>query len=251
MNQPVEYLVRTFDLCKSFGSLAVLRNVNLEVRLGEVVVLIGPSGAGKSTLIRCLNRLETPTSGRIIFDGHDLTGAKVDLPSMRRQIGMVFQHFNLFPHMTAFQNVMEGPLTVLRQPRDVAENVAHNLLQKVGLAAKSKSYPSELSGGQQQRVAIARALALRPKLMLFDEATSALDPELVTEVLAVIRQLAEEGMTMVIVSHEMGFCQRVADRIIMMDEGTIVEDGPPSAIFSHPTQDRTQRFLKEILRQEG
>jgi len=239
-------ILRVVDLEKYFGAIHVLRGVNLAVANREVVVLIGPSGSGKSTLLRCINRLEEPSGGQIFFKDLEITREGVKLPAIRRQIGMIFQHFNLFPHMTAMQNVMEGLRTVLKVPRDQAEAQAMELLGKVGLVDKAHTQPRELSGGQQQRVAIARALAMNPQIMLFDEATSALDPELVGEVLGVMRRLAEEGMTMLVVSHEMGFARKVADRIMMMDQGVIIEEGSPTEIFNSPKHERTKRFFGQI-----
>jgi polar amino acid transport system ATP-binding protein len=233
-------------LHKRFGELHVLRGIDLVVRRGEVVVIIGPSGSGKSTLLRCLNRLEDPTAGTIVVAGTEISGRRVDLPAVRRQIGMVFQHFNLFPHMTALENVMEGPRTVLGLSRDEAARRAMDLLRKVGLEDKAPSKPASLSGGQQQRVAIARALAMNPKVMLFDEVTSALDPELVGEVLNVMKGLAEEGMTMVVVTHEMSFARRVADRVVFIDHGAIVEQGPPEQIFQRARHERTRQFLSQL-----
>lgn len=241
-----DVLIGVRDLHKAFGSLQVLKGIDLAVRRGEVVVIIGPSGSGKSTLLRCLNRLEDPTSGTVKVDGVDITSRNVNLPQVRRQVGMVFQHFNLFPHMTALENVMEGPRTVLRLNRAEAERRARDLLTKVGLDDKADSKPANLSGGQQQRVAIARALAMNPDAMLFDEVTSALDPELVGEVLNVMRGLADEGMTMVVVTHEMSFARRVADRVIFMDEGLIVEEGPPDRIFHRAEHERTRQFLDQL-----
>ena len=241
-----EMLIEVRDLRKTFGSLEVLRGIDLDIRRGEVVVIIGPSGSGKSTLLRCLNRLEDPTSGTIRIGGVDITARNVNLPRMRRQVGMVFQHFNLFPHMTALENVMEGPRTVLRLGRAEAELRARELLDKVGLADKAESKPANLSGGQQQRVAIARALAMNPEAMLFDEVTSALDPELVGEVLTVMRGLADEGMTMAIVTHEMSFAQRVADRVVFLDQGLLVEEGSPDRIFHRATHERTRQFLDQL-----
>jgi len=240
-------IIRVERLHKYFGSIHVLRGIDLEVNQREVVVLIGPSGAGKSTLLRCLNRLEEPSAGRIFLQDVDITSKRVKLPNVRRNMGMIFQHFNLFPHMTAIQNVMEGPRTVLKLRQKEAADLAIKLLRKVGLEEKAHVHPRELSGGQQQRVAIARALAMNPRVMLFDEATSALDPELIGEVLTVMRQLAEEGMTMVVVSHEMGFVRKVSDRVLMMDNGVIIEEGTPEGIFSSPRHDRTKRFLGEVL----
>jgi polar amino acid transport system ATP-binding protein len=239
-------MVRVVDLHKSFGSLHVVRGVSLEVSRGEVVVIIGPSGSGKSTFLRCLNRLEEPSRGSIFMDGVEITAPQVDLPRVRRQIGMVFQHLNLFPHMTALENVMEGPRTVLKMSRRDAERRGRELLAKVSLADKVDVKPAQLSGGQQQRVAIARALAMDPKVMLFDEVTSALDPELVGEVLTVMKQLADDGMTMIVVTHEMSFGKRVADRAIMFDQGEIVEDGPPEKIFTRADHERTRRFLDQL-----
>jgi len=234
------------DLHKHYGALHVLRGIDLDVRQGEVVVIIGPSGSGKSTLLRCVNRLEEPSKGQVLFRGADITAKETNLPAVRRSIGMIFQQFNLFPHMTALQNVMEGPRTVLKSPRHEVRMRALELLKKVGLEEKVDVMPRQLSGGQQQRVAIARALAMNPEIMLFDEATSALDPELVGEVLGVMRQLAEEGMTMLVVTHEMGFARRVADRVVMMDHGKIIEHGTPTAIFAGAVNERTRRFLGEV-----
>jgi ABC-type polar amino acid transport system ATPase subunit len=241
-----DVMVEVRDLHKHFGALHVLRGVNVRVERGEVVVIIGASGSGKSTFLRCINRLEEPTSGTIIVDGAEVTSPRARLPQIRRHIGMVFQLFNLFPHMTALENVMEGPRTVLHVRRAEAEARGMELLRKVGLEDKAHSKPATLSGGQQQRVAIARALAMGPKLMMFDEATSALDPELVGEVLAVMRDLAEEGMTMLVVTHEMSFAQRVADRVIFLDEGVIVEQGSPEEIFTRAQQERTRQFLNQL-----
>jgi ABC-type polar amino acid transport system ATPase subunit len=232
---------------KAFGELEVLRGLDLEMHRGEVVVLIGPSGSGKSTLLRCLNRLVDPDAGEIVVNGTPITGAKVDLPQARRQIGFVAQSFNLYPHMTALQNVMEGPRTVLRLSRDALRPRAEELLGRVGLAAKLDSYPRQLSGGQQQRVAIARALAMQPAVMLFDEPTSALDPELTGEVLDVMKELADEGMTMLVASHEMHFARRVAHRVVMIDEGVVVEQGPPEEFFGNPGHERTRRFLSQLM----
>lgn len=248
MSQP---MVKVVDLEKSFGALKVLHRINIEVRKGEVVVVIGPSGSGKSTLLRCLNRLEEPTGGQIAINGEQITARAAKLHLIRRDIGMVFQHFNLFPHMSVLKNVMEGPRTVLKLPRPECETRARDLLAKVGLAEKADEMPATLSGGQQQRVAIARALAMKPQIMLFDEATSALDPELVGEVLGVMRTLAEEGMTMVVVTHEMGFAERVADRVVFMDGGRIVEEGKPADLFRAPREERTKRFLSQIRHVEA
>ena len=246
---------------KSFGRLEVLTDVSLSVPRGEVVCIIGPSGAGKSTLLRCINHLETIDDGTIHFEGKPVYRYKeygktvVDperrVEAIRAQIGMVFQAFNLFPHLTALGNVIEAPVHVLREPVAEARARGLALLAKVGLSEKAGSYPHQLSGGQQQRVAIARALAMNPKLMLFDEATSALDPELVGEVLRVMRQLASEGMTMIVVTHEMDFAREVADRVVFMDSGAIVEEGPPATVFTNPCSPRTRQFLQSILNRNG
>ena len=241
-----DVLIEVRGLSKSFGALEVLRDIDLDVHRGEVVVIIGPSGSGKSTLLRCLNRLEDATAGSVRIGGAEITGRASNLSQMRRRVGMVFQHFNLFPHMTALDNVMEGPRTVLRMSRSEAEARARDLLDKVGLADKALSKPANLSGGQQQRVAIARALAMNPDAMLFDEVTSALDPELVGEVLTVMRGLAEEGMTMVVVTHEMSFARRVADRVVFLDRGVIVEQGAPDRIFQRAEEERTRQFLDQL-----
>ena len=241
-------LLEVQGLSKSFGAVPVLRGIELDVYEREVVSIIGPSGSGKSTLLRCLNRLELPSAGHVRLEGTEAGTRSSELVRLRRRIGMVFQNFNLFPHMTVLGNVIEGPVTALKMPRAEAERLGLSLLEKVGLRERAASRPAQLSGGQQQRVAIARALAMRPTLMLFDEPTSALDPELTGEVLAVIQQLAEEGMTMLIVSHEMAFVRRVSDRIVMMDHGEIVETGPPDEIFARPTTERTRRFLASFER---
>jgi polar amino acid transport system ATP-binding protein len=233
-------------LHKHFGPLEVLRGIDLTVEEKEVVALIGPSGSGKSTFLRCLNRLEHPNAGRIVLGDIEVTGRRIDLVKVRRHVGMVFQQFNLFPHMSVLENVIEGPVTALKTPRDQARILGLELLKKVGLADKAEGRPAQLSGGQQQRVAIARALAMHPRIMLFDEPTSALDPELTVEVLKVMKQLADEGMTMIVVSHEMSFVRRVASRLVMMDEGRIVEQGPPAEVFARPRQERTRRFLREF-----
>ena len=243
--QPLPIL-RVEGLRKSYGTHEVLKGVDLAVQRGEVVVIIGPSGSGKSSLLKCINRLEEPSGGKIFLDAVEITGSKTDLPKMRRRMGMVFQHFNLFPHMTAMQNIMEGPVTVLGLTRAEAEARARDLLAKVSLSDKADAKPAQLSGGQQQRVAIARALAMNPEVMLFDEVTSALDPELVGEVLSVMKRLADEGMTMLVVTHEMDFGRRVADRAVMMDQGQIVEQGPPTQIFTQPQHERTKRFLQRL-----
>ena len=239
--------VRVNNLQKSFGRLEVLRGIDLEVREGEGVCLIGPSGSGKSTFLRCLNFLETPTSGEVEVDGHILTDGKADLNKIRENIGMVFQQFNLFPHLNVLDNITMAPLDRKKLDKAAAEQKARALLERVGLADKASVYPAQLSGGQQQRVAIARALAMDPDIMLFDEPTSALDPEMVGEVHAVMRQLADGGMTMVVVTHEMGFAREVADRVIFMDEGVIVEQGDPADIFANPCEKRTIDFLNKVL----
>jgi len=241
----MNYIVEMRDVCKSFGPLQVLTDFNLKLSEGEKVVIIGPSGSGKSTVLRCINRLEPIQSGNIWFEEQQITD-KTNLSMLRMKIGMVFQRFNLFPHKTVLQNVIEAPVIVKKTSRDMAKQLAMGLLDRVGLVDKCDSYPKELSGGQQQRVAIARALAMNPKIMLFDEPTSALDPELVGEVLQVMKVLAEEGMTMVVVTHEMGFAREVADRVIFMDQGIIVEEGTPQEIFENPQQERTKMFLKRI-----
>ena len=241
-----DVVVRVEDLHKSFDALEVLKGVSMEVQRGEVVVIIGASGSGKSTFLKCLNRLEEPNRGRIFLEDVEITDPKTDLPKVRRNIGMIFQQFNLFPHMSAIQNVMEGPRTVLKMSGEQARRHAEQLLDKVGLSDKLEVKPGQLSGGQQQRVAIARALAMEPKVMLFDEVTSALDPELVGEVLSVMKQLADEGMTMLVVTHEMQFGERVADRVVMFDEGVILEEGPPDKIFQRADNERTRRFLNQL-----
>ncbi|GGO17380.1 peptide ABC transporter ATP-binding protein [Microbispora rosea subsp. aerata] len=239
--------VEVKNLHKSFGSLEVLRGVDFTVESGQVVCIIGPSGSGKSTLLRCVNLLEQPTSGTVIVDGVDLTDPDVDIDAARRRIGMVFQQFNLFPHLTVRRNVTIAQERVLKRPKEECDRIARENLEKVGLLAKIDAYPPQLSGGQQQRVAIARALAMNPSLMLFDEPTSALDPELVGDVLSVMRQLAEDGMTMLVVTHEMGFAREVADRVVFMDGGVIVEDGPPEQVIADPQHERTREFLKRVL----
>jgi len=234
------------NLHKYFGQLEVLKGIDCHVREKEVVVVIGPSGSGKSTFLRCLNKLEEPTAGDIVIDGIPLN-SEVNVNAIRREVGMVFQRFNLFPHMTALRNVALAPEIVRGTSKKEAEEAGLELLDKVGLSDKAHEYPERLSGGQQQRVAIARALAMRPKVMLFDEPTSALDPEMVGEVLAVMKTLANEGMTMVVVTHEMGFAREVGDRVIFMDEGVIVEEGAPDEVFANPRNPRTQAFLSKIL----
>lgn len=234
------------DLHKSYGNTEILKGIDLEVKKSEVVVVIGPSGSGKSTLLRCVNYLEVPTSGTISIDGETIT-PNVDINTIRAEVGMVFQHFNLFGHMTVLQNITLAPIKVRHMSKEDAEKVAMDLLTKVGLADKASAYPRELSGGQQQRVAIARALAMHPKIMLFDEPTSALDPEMVNEVLEVMKTLAESGMTMMVVTHEMGFARQVADRVLFVDGGKILEEGTPEELFTNPKEPRTQDFLAKIL----
>jgi polar amino acid transport system ATP-binding protein len=232
---------------KWFGKLHVLRDVDLQVETGEVLVICGPSGSGKSTMIRCINRLEPIQSGEITVDGKDVNAPSLDLPRLRAEIGMVFQSFNLYPHMTALENIMLAPRKVKGLPRAEAEKIATRLLERVGIPDKTHAYPANLSGGQQQRVAIARALAMSPKIMLFDEPTSALDPEMINEVLEVMTDLATEGMTMLVVTHEMGFARRVAHRVLFMDEGRVVEEGTPERFFEAPASPRTKQFLSKIL----
>jgi polar amino acid transport system ATP-binding protein len=232
---------------KWFGPLHVLNDINLFIKAGEVVVVCGPSGSGKSTLIRCINRLEPIQKGNITVDGMPLNDRKTNLTKLRAEVGMVFQQFNLYPHKTALENIVLAPIKVRKLPREEAERIAKNLMAKVGIPEKIASYPANLSGGQQQRVAIARALAMQPKIMLFDEPTSALDPEMINEVLDVMTNLAREGMTMIVVTHEMGFAKRVSHRIIFMDEGRVVEEGAPDTFFSQPKSERTKAFLSTIL----
>lgn len=240
-------MIEIKNLHKSFGTLSVLKDINMRVKPQEVICVIGPSGSGKSTLLRCINLLEKPTSGEIRIDGNLLTGAKINIDQLRRKAGMVFQHFNLFPHMTVLDNVILGPINLLKMRKAEAEALAGRLLANVGLTDKTHVYPANLSGGQQQRVAIARALAMGPHVMLFDEPTSALDPEMVGEVLQVMKGLANDGMTMVIVTHVMGFAREVADRVIFMDAGYIVEEGTPTDIFENPSNERTKEFLSKVL----
>ena len=239
-------LVRIEKLKKSFGPLEVLKGVDLEVHKGEVVVILGPSGSGKSTMLRCINRLEEPSGGKIFFEDTEITDAGTDINKLREHIGMVFQQFNLFPHLTAKGNVMLAQQRVLKRSRAEAERIAEEQMKKVGLDDKMDHYPAQLSGGQQQRVAIARALAMDPHVMLFDEATSALDPELVRGVLDVMKALAKGGMTMIVVTHEMGFARDVADRVVFMDEGIVHEQGTPEEVFDHPKSERTKDFLGHI-----
>jgi len=239
--------IELVDLRKSYGSNEVLKGIDLAVQPKQVVCIIGASGSGKSTLLRCVNRLEEPTAGHVLIDGIDITHPDCDLDLVRRNIGMVFQQFNLFPHLTALGNVTMAQRKVLKRSEAEADEVARAVLDRVGLAEKADSYPSQLSGGQQQRVAIARSLAMNPEMMLFDEATSALDPELVGDVLEVMRSLASEGMTMLVVTHEMGFARRVADHVVFMDQGVICEQGPPAEVLEHPTTPRLQQFLQQVL----
>ncbi len=240
-------MIKVNNLHKSFGDLKVLRGITTEIARGEVVVVIGASGSGKSTFLRCLNLLEVPQEGDIYIDGINICDKNVCLNRIRADVGMVFQQFNLFPHKTATENIILAPMKVKRLSREQAKEVSRELLAKVGLSDKADSYPRHLSGGQQQRVAIARALAMRPKIMLFDEPTSALDPEMIKEVLNVMKQLAAEGMTMVVVSHEMGFAREAADRVMFLDEGVVVEEGTPEQIYQDPQAKRTKEFLSQIL----
>ncbi|MFJ2279531.1 amino acid ABC transporter ATP-binding protein [Pseudomonas sp. NPDC087803] len=257
-HQSDELIIEALNIHKAFGDLQILKGISLQVRRGEVVVLIGASGSGKTTFIRCINLLEDIQAGEIRVsgrpmgyrtraDGSLVRDSERNIARQRRDIGMVFQRFNLFPHMTALENIIEAPIQVLGVSRQAALEQAHALLKRVGLADKASHYPSMLSGGQQQRVAIARALAMKPQAMLFDEPTSALDPETVGEVLQVMKELAEEGMTMVVVTHEMGFAREVADRVVVLDQGELIEQGPPEQIFSRPTHPRTQAFLSRVL----
>ncbi|WP_305855227.1 amino acid ABC transporter ATP-binding protein [Falsochrobactrum tianjinense] len=248
-------MVEVCDVHKAYGALEVLKGIDLSVKRGQIIAIIGPSGSGKSTLLRSINHLETVNSGRILLDGiqvnQPLTGRAFEkhINGVRQQMGMVFQHFNLFPHLTVMENITLGPVKLKGKSRREAEELANSLLEKVGLSDKAAMYPSRLSGGQKQRVAIARALAMQPKVMLFDEATSALDPELVEEVNQVMKQLAQEHMTMLIVTHEMGFAAEVADKVLFMDKGVVVEEGPPEFIFTNPQNERTRTFLRKHLSQ--
>lgn len=235
------------NLHKHYGSLKVLNGIDMTVSEGEVVCIIGPSGSGKSTLLRCLNRLETANDGQIFVDGYEITNKKLNINKVRENIGMVFQNFNLFSHLTVKKNIMLAPVDLGKMKKDEAEKKAYELLERVGLSDKADYYPHQLSGGQQQRVAIARALAMNPDVMLFDEPTSALDPEMVGEVLQVMKELASAGMTMIVVTHEMGFARDVADRVIFMDEGVILEEADPKELFTNPKHDRTKEFLKCVL----
>lgn len=240
-------MIEVKQLYKSFGKLEILQGIDLKIQQGEVVVIIGPSGSGKSTFLRCLNLLEEPTSGEITFEGQSITAKKHDINKTREKMGMVFQQFNLFPHKSVLDNITLAPIKVLKKSPEEANQIAEKLLTKVGLLEKKNAYPAQLSGGQKQRIAIARALAMEPHVMLFDEPTSALDPEMVGEVLEVMKNLAENGMTMAIVTHEMGFAKEVGDRILFMDGGKIVEQGTPEEIFSNPKHPRTQDFLSKVL----
>ncbi|NLY89139.1 MAG: amino acid ABC transporter ATP-binding protein [Firmicutes bacterium] len=240
-------MIKVVNLHKRFSSLHVLKGITTHIKPGEVVCIIGPSGSGKSTFLRCLNLLEEPSAGEIFIEGVKITDHKVNINDVRAEMGMVFQRFNLFPHMTALQNITIGPVQIRKLSQEEAEERAYTLLDKVGLREKAHEYPDNLSGGQQQRVAIARALSMHPKAMLFDEPTSALDPEMIKEVLDVMKDLAKEGMTMVVVSHEMGFAREVSDRVLFMDDGVIVEEGPPSQLFNKPQNERTRSFLSKVL----
>ena len=240
-------LIRINNLHKSFDKVEVLKGINTEIKKGEVVCIIGPSGCGKSTFLRTLNLLEEPTDGHIYFDGIDITDKKTDINLHRQKIGMVFQQFNLFPHMTVLKNMTLAPMKLLKMSKDDAEKMAIELLERVGLADRADSYPSQLSGGQKQRIAIVRALCMQPEVMLFDEPTSALDPEMVGEVLEVMKSLAKDGMTMAVVTHEMGFAREVADRVLFIDEGIIKEDAPPSELFSNPKTPRLKEFLSKVI----
>lgn len=240
-------MIKVNNLYKNFNNLHVLKGINTTVKKGEVVVIIGPSGSGKSTFLRCLNLLEMPSDGEIIFEGKCITDKNADINNLRQKMGMVFQQFNLFPHKTVLGNITLAPIKVKNKSKEEAASIAHELLNKIGLEDKAESYPSQLSGGQKQRIAIARALAMEPDVMLFDEPTSALDPEMVGEVLNVMKKLAAEGMTMIVVTHEMGFAREMADRVIFIDDGKIIEEGTPAEIFSNPQNIRTKDFLSKVL----
>lgn len=240
-------MIKVQDLHKSFGNLEVLKGISTEIKQGDVVAIIGPSGSGKSTFLRCMNLLEEPTSGQVWIGNEEITDSKVDIMNVRQNVGMVFQHFHLFPHMTVLENLTYAPIKVKGLSKSEAEDIGHDLLKKVGLSEKANEYPTKLSGGQKQRVAIARALAMNPDVMLFDEPTSALDPEMVKEVLEVMKSLAHTGMTMAIVTHEMGFAREVADRVLFLDGGVLVEDAPPSEFFTSPKSKRAQDFLEKML----
>lgn len=247
MNGKGEILFEIKDLCKAFGSNLVLDHINSEIRKGEVVVIVGPSGSGKSTFLRSLNLLEVPTSGTICFEGMNITDKKTDINKYRQKIGMVFQHFNLFPHKTILENLTLAPIKLLKKSKEEADTEARALLRRVGLEEKENAYPAQLSGGQKQRIAIVRSLAMHPEVMLFDEPTSALDPEMVGEVLDVMGELARDGMTMIIVTHEMGFAREVGTRVMFVDEGIIKEENTPEAFFGHPENARLREFLSKIL----
>ena len=240
-------MINITNLYKNFGNLEVLKNISTEIKKGEIISIIGPSGSGKSTFLRCINKLEEPSSGHIYIDGMDLMDKNTDINKIRERVGMVFQHFNLFPNMTVLDNLTLSPIMVKKESKEEAEKYALSLLEKVGLSDKASSYPSQLSGGQKQRIAIARALAMKPEVILFDEPTSALDPEMIKEVLDVMRNLAKEGMTMLIVTHEMGFARNVANRILFMDNGEIIEDCSPKEFFENPTNERIKDFLNKVL----
>lgn len=246
-NRIEEPLIQVLNLGKKFGSMEVLKDITVDIYKGDVVCVIGPSGSGKSTFLRCLNRLEEPTSGHILFEGTDITDQKTDIDRHRQKMGMVFQQFNLFPHMTILKNLTLAPVKLQGRSEEEAKNQAMALLDKVGLADRCNAYPNQLSGGQKQRIAIVRALCMNPDVMLFDEPTSALDPEMVGEVLNVMRDLANEKMTMVVVTHEMGFAREVADRVVFMDDGYIVEEGTPDEVFGNPREERTRSFLDKVL----
>lgn len=240
-------MIEVKDLKKQFGNLAVLKGISETIERSEKVVIIGPSGSGKSTFLRCLNLLERPTSGSIRFEGLEITDKKVDIDAVRQKMGMVFQHFNLFPHLTVLENIMLAPVTLKLMTKEQAREQAFALLKRIGLEDKADVYPSQISGGQKQRIAIVRSLAMKPDVMLFDEPTSALDPEMVGEVLALMKELAEEGMTMAVVTHEMGFAREVADKVLFMDDGLVAEKGTPEQIFNHPQNKRLQQFLQRVL----
>lgn len=240
-------MINITNLYKNFGDLEVLKNISTEIKKGEIISIIGPSGSGKSTFLRCINKLEEPSSGHIYIDGMDLMDKDTDINKVRERVGMVFQHFNLFPNMTVLDNLTLSPIMVKKESKEEAEKYALSLLEKVGLSDKANSYPTQLSGGQKQRIAIARALAMKPEVILFDEPTSALDPEMIKEVLDVMRDLAKEGMTMLIVTHEMGFARNVGNRILFMDKGEIIEDCSPKEFFENPTNERIKDFLNKVL----